>query len=113
MIASGGRPDLEHQDYLELADACLERYATALEAFDPDEVDFFASDGVLTIEFADGTRYILNRQAAASQMWFAAGSRAWHYNWSGDAWVDDRDDHELGECIARVLSEKLGRSVTL
>ena len=113
MIASGGRPDLEHQDYLELADACLERYATALEAFDPDEVDFFASDGVLTIEFADGTRYILNRQAAASQMWFAAGSRAWHYNWDGSAWVNDRDNHELTGCVSTSISEKIGREVEL
>mgnify|MGYP002632350548 FL=1 len=104
---------LEHQEYLDLADACLEQYATALENFDPDEVDFFSADGVLTIEFADGARYILNRQAAASQMWFAAGARAWHYNWSGDAWLDDRDGHELKECVARVISEKLGRNVSL
>ncbi|MDE0891974.1 MAG: iron donor protein CyaY [Planctomycetota bacterium] len=104
---------LEHQDYLELADACLEQYASALEDFDPDEVDFFSADGVLTLEFADGARYILNRQAAALQMWFAAGSRAWHYNWSGEAWLDDRDGHELKACISRVLSEKLGRDVSL
>ena len=104
---------LEQQDYLELADTCLEHYAAALESFDPDEVDFFSADGVLTIEFADGSRYILNRQAAASQMWFAAGARAWHYNWSGDAWLDDRDGHKLNECISRVISEKLGRDVSL
>jgi CyaY protein len=104
---------LEQQDYQELADTCLEHYATALESFDPDEVDFFSADGVLTIEFADGARYILNRQAAASQMWFAAGARAWHYNWSGDTWVDDRDGHELKECVSRVISEKLGRDVSL
>jgi frataxin-like iron-binding protein CyaY len=46
-------------------------------------------------------------------MWFAAGARAWHYNWSGDAWVDDRDGHGLIECVSRVISEKLGRDVNL
>ena len=107
------RATLEEQEYLELADACLEHYATALEDFDPDEVDFFSADGVLTIEFADGTRYILNRQAAASQMWFAAGARAWHYKWSGEDWLDDRDGHKLRECVSNVISEKLGRDVSL
>ena len=46
-------PTLEEQEYLELADTCLEHYAAALEDFDPDEVDFFSADGVLTIEFLD------------------------------------------------------------
>ena len=69
-----------------------------LEKFDPDEVDYSVSDGVITIEFADGARYVLNRQTAASQMWFAAGARAWHYDWNEarGAWVDDRDGHAGG-----------------
>ncbi len=104
---------MDRQEYLQLADACLEHYAAALEDFDPDEVDFSATDGVLTIEFADGTRYVLNRQAAASQMWFAAASRAWHYDWSGEEWINDRDGHGLAECVSRSVSEKIGRTVEL
>ena len=102
---------MDRQEYLPLADACLEHFAAALEEFDPDEVDFSSADGVLTLEFADGTRYVLNRQAAASQMWFAAGARAWHYDWNGSTWVNDRDGHELGDCVSRSLSEKIGREV--
>jgi CyaY protein len=104
---------LDQQEYLALADACLDYFATALEEFDPDEVDFSAADGVLTLEFPDGTRYVLNRQAAAAQMWFAAGARAWHYDWNGSSWLNDRDGHELGGCVSRAVSEKIGRTVTL
>ena len=113
MISSRRMTPLDLQEYLQLADACLEHYANALEEFDPDEVDFYSADGVLTLEFADGTRYVLNRQTAASQMWFAAGARAWHYDWSGEAWINDRDGHELGDCVSRSVSEKIGRVVTL
>ena len=69
------------QAYQRLADECLAAVAEWLEDFDPDEVDYGTSDGVVTLEFPDGVRFVLNRQAAASQMWFAAGARAWHYNW--------------------------------
>ena len=106
---------MERQEYLRLADDCLDRFADWLEDFDPDEVDFSTSDGVLTIEFPDGVRYVLNRQAAADQMWFAAGDRAWHYDWSAEAseWRDDRDGHELAGRVAECVGKKLGRDVAL
>ncbi len=104
---------MERQSYLHLADGCLERVAAWLEGFDPDEVDFSVADGVVTIEFADGARYVLNRQTAAEQMWFAADARAWHYDWdeASGRWVCDKDGHDLLNRIAEVVGEKLGRSV--
>lgn len=106
---------MDDSEYLKRADACLEHVATWLEDFDPDEVDFQTTDGVVTLEFPDGQRFVLNRQAAASQMWFAAGARAWHYDWDAGAetWVDDRDGHGLFDCIGRVVSEKIGREVAV
>ena len=106
---------MDRQTYLRLADDCLERIVNALEPFDPDEVDYSTSDGVVTIEFPDRVRYVLNRQTATDQMWFAAGARAWHYGWNEakKAWLDDRDGHELFAKIAEVLSAKIGRTVTL
>ncbi len=101
--------------YRLLADECLEQVRVWLEDLDPDEVDYADSDGVLTLEFADRQRYVLNRQAGAHQMWFAAGTRAWHYNWDEAAgrWVDDRDGHDLLNRIAGCVSEKLGREISI
>ena len=110
---SAPHPTMDSQDYTRLADACLDRVADWLEPFDPDEVDFSTADGVVKIEFPDGTTYVLNRQAGANQMWFAAGVSAWHYDWNGSAWANDRDGHDLFENISRVVSEKLGRQVSL
>jgi len=103
---------MDRSEFLKLADACLERVTTWLEAFDPDEVDFTAADGVLKIEFPDGVTYVLNRQTAADQMWFAAGARAWHFDWSGSTWVDDRDGAALDAHLSEVMSAKLGRAVS-
>jgi iron-sulfur cluster assembly protein CyaY len=104
---------MEHSEFIKLADECLERVTAWLESFDADEVDFSTADGVLKIEFADGTIYVLNRQAATDQMWFAAGVRAFHYDRSEGGWRDDRDGHLLEERISQALSDKLGRPVSL
>ncbi len=104
---------MERSEFISLADECLERVAQQLEAFDPDEVDFTTADGVLKIEFPDRVTFVLNRQTAADQMWLAAGARAWHFDWSGEAWLDDREGGELYARLAEVLSAKLGREVSL
>ena len=104
---------MDEQTYGQLADRCLARAAKWLETFDPDEVDYATPDGVVKLEFADGVTYVLNRQAGAHQMWYAAGARAWHYNWhpEDETWRDDRDGHELFANVARTVGEKLGREV--
>lgn len=106
---------METQEFLLRADACLEAVAQWLESFDPDELDFSATDGVVKLEFASGTPFVLNRQTAAHQMWFAAGASAWHYDWdaTSETWRSDKDGHELLEQIGQRVSERLGRAVTL
>src|SRR4029453_6356565 len=70
---------MDDQEYHLAADACLERVARWLG--DVEELDVTASDGLVTVEFEDGTRFVLNRQSATHQMWLAAGAPARHYGW--------------------------------
>ena len=104
---------MDQHVYQRAVDACLERVARALDR--DESLDVLTSDGLVAIEFDDGTKYVLNRQSGASQMWFAAGARAWHYNLdeSGTAWRDDRDGHDLYGRIAEVVGTKLGRPVSI
>lgn len=67
----------------------------------------------MTLEFKDRARFVLNRQTATNQMWFAAGARAWHYDWNAErrAWLDEKDGHELLARVAEVVSAKVGRAL--
>ena len=100
-------------DYALRADACLKRVERWVTRLDHDDLDCNPGDGLLVLEFEDGTRFVLNRQSAAGQMWLAAGARAWHYNWdeARATWVDDRDGHDLYGRIAAVVGDKLGRQL--
>jgi iron donor protein CyaY len=104
---------MDPREFSRLSDACLDRIVAWAERFDPDEMDFATGDGVVTLEFADGQRFVLNRQAGNHQMWLAAGVRAWHYDWDAEreSWRDSRDGHELWSRVAEVVGEKLGRKV--
>jgi CyaY protein len=97
------------QDFQARAAAYLARVARWVDRIDDDGLDVMSGDGLVALEFEDGTKYVLNRQSGNGQMWFAAGVRAWHYDWDGTTWVDDRDRHRLDARIVEVVSTKLGR----
>jgi len=101
------------QEYMLLADECLARVERWLEAIDPDEVDYSTTDGMVSIEFPDRARFVLNRQSGNDQMWLAAASSAWHYAWDQACadWRDDRDGHSLYERVREVVVRKLGRDL--
>ena len=98
--------------YVRAIESSLEHIAERLEPFE--EIDYTLGDGLVTLEFEDGTRYVVNRQAAANQMWLAAGARAWHYDWdeATGTWVDDKDGHALWDRLGEVVSAKLGQPVS-
>jgi CyaY protein len=104
---------MDDKEFLNAADECLGKVAKWLEGFDPDEADYSAADGSVSIEFPDGGKFILSRQSATRQVWFAAEAHGWHYNFDPPAkrWKNDRDGHDLYERLAQVVGEKIGRSV--
>ena len=72
---------MDDNEFRERSDTALTKVAKWLEELDPDEVDYTTADGVVTIEFAAGAKFILSRQSQMKQMWLAAGSHGFHYNW--------------------------------
>lgn len=93
-------------------DALLQKIETALEANAPD-VDFETVAGILTLEFADGSKIIINRQSANQEIWIAAKSGGYHYRWNGQAWIDTRSGDELFSALARFASQQAGEAVVL
>ena len=76
---------MDDNEFRDRSDAALAKVAKWLEDLDPDEVDYTTADGVVTIEFAGGAKFILSRQAQMKQMWLAAGAHGFHYSWDARA----------------------------
>jgi len=70
---------------------------------------------ILTVEFPDGTRYVVNSHRAARQIWMAAERQAWHFDFRPETqlWVAAKTGDELWATLSRVLTKKLGVTVSL
>lgn len=103
------------QKFLQLAEACMKSVQARLDEFDPDELEADFANGVVRITFADGRNCILNRQAAAQQIWLAEGAEAWHFTHSpeADAWLDTKGRGELRSILAGIVGRRLGRRIDL
>ncbi len=105
---------MDEQEFIRIADGCLARVASWLEELDPDDVDYSTADGAVTIEFADGMRFILSRQPATRQMWLAAGAQGLHFNFeeATESWLDDKDGEELFGRLNELVADQLGHQVS-
>ena len=104
---------MEDREFNTLADAALARIEAALEASGAD-IDFeLAAGGVLEIEFADGSKIIVNRHGVAREIWVAARAGGFHFRWDGLVWRDTRDGVELMIKLSALASQQAGEVVNL
>lgn len=100
-------------DFEARAEETLERLRSVLDDSGIDaEVEL--SLGVLTIEFPDGAKYVVNSHRAAQQIWMAAERSAWHFDLGeGGRWVASKTGDELFSALSRVVGKKVGKDVVL
>ncbi len=93
----------------------LEHIDDHLGDLEHDDLDVERSGDVLTLTFSGGQRFVINAHGAARQVWMAAGTTAWHFDYDGekDRWIASRTDDELMSTVARVVGEKLGETIRL
>jgi CyaY protein len=104
---------LTEQEFERTADEALRALDSALT--DLDGLEASLQMGILTLEFADGTKYIVNSHRAARQIWMAAERNAWHFDYHRETgrWVASKSGDELWSALTAVASRKLGRPVDL
>ena len=104
---------MNDSEFNTLADTVLKQIETGLDASGAD-LDFaMVSAGVLEIEFADGSKIIVNRHGAAKEMWVAARSGGFHFRWDDTVWRDTRDSSELMSALSALVSAQAGEPIAL
>src|SRR5438045_1136451 len=104
---------MDEREFAERAERALERIEAALEACGVDADVELKQGGVLEIEYADGSRMVVNRHAAAREIWVAARSGGHHFRWDGNAWRDTREGTELYAALSKLVSAHSGQPVRL
>ena len=104
-------------EFLALADSTLSAIEAALErACDTTDFDVECSrsGNVLEIEVIDnGSKIIVNSQAAMQETWVAAKAGGFHYKRDGVQWRNTRDGSELFAALSTLASGQAGQAVSL
>jgi CyaY protein len=93
----------------------LKALVRALDELEQSSFEAELASDILTLEFEDGARYVVNSHRAARQIWMAAELTAWHFDWIAEKnrWVASKSGDELWATLEGVISRRLKRSVTL
>ncbi|WP_332853274.1 iron donor protein CyaY [Duganella sp. S19_KUP01_CR8] len=104
-------------EFLAQAEATLTAIAAALDRLNDEDmldVECSRSGNVLEIEFIDnGSKIIVNSQAAMLELWVASRSGGYHYKQKDGKWLNTRDGSELFASLSEMVSTQGGSPVVL
>ncbi|MHB1676403.1 MAG: iron donor protein CyaY [Sulfuriferula sp.] len=97
-------------EFNQLTDETFRKIEAGLENANGD-VDFeLAAGNVLEIDCAGG-KIIVNRQSAMHEVWIAAKSGGFHYQWVDNAWRNSRDGSEFFHSLTQMIAQQGGGEV--
>ncbi|HEX7987828.1 MAG TPA: iron donor protein CyaY [Duganella sp.] len=104
-------------EFLAQAEATLDAIEAALDQLNDDDmldVECSRSGNVLEIEFlGNGSKVIVNSQAAMRELWVAARSGGFHYRQNDGKWLNTRDGSELFAALSEIVTAQGGSPVVL
>ena len=105
---------MNESDFDQLAEETMLEIEEAIDASGAD-IDYDNVSDILTLEFGDGSKIIINKQAPLTQLWVAARSGGYHFDYSTQdgCWQLQGSREELFGCLSRYCSEQAGEEVTL
>jgi len=105
---------MNESEFNELIDETIEAIEDKLDELDLD-IDFETAGGILTITFDDDSKIIINRQAPLKQLWVAAKTGGFHFNYdtAAQAWVKDDDGTEFFSALSQYFTDHANEKVEL
>ena len=96
------RIESSEAEFNQAAGATLAHIEQALEDAD---LDFETpADGILEVEFDDGSKIIINRHGVAREIWVAARSGGFHFKPQGTGWFDTKSGEPLYDKLAALIA---------
>ena len=105
---------MDRKIFLTESSKALRHIDELLGGLEHEQLDVELAGDVLTLAFGNGDKFVINAHSAAEQIWMAAGTTAWHFDYvDGRGWIAHKTDEELLTTVAKVVGDKLGQAVRL
>ncbi|MER2492464.1 iron donor protein CyaY [Catenovulum sediminis] len=104
--------ELTETQYHHLVDDILLEIEQTLEQIEEQiDIDYENAGGKLDIEFADGSKIIINKQEPLLQLWVATKFNGYHFNYQDGKWIDERFGDEFWHFMNDAVSKQAGEEV--
>jgi CyaY protein len=106
---------MNESEFNEIAGQTIEDIQDAIDDSGAD-IDYDEVGGVLTLEFEDGSKIIFSKQGAMNQLWMAARSGGYHFDFdeTSETWIcDNGDSEELYALLSKLATEQAGEAVSI
>jgi len=106
---------MNESEFTELAEQTMIAIEEAVDESGAD-IDYDTISNILTLEFENGSQIIINKQTPATQLWVAARSGGFHFDFdeASKSWrLDSDSSQELFDCLSRYCSEQSGETILL
>ncbi|HLX03629.1 MAG TPA: iron donor protein CyaY [Trinickia sp.] len=97
-------------EYLTRAEAVLAAIERASDVIDAD-IEFERTGNVLTLEFENKTKIIVNLQPPMHEIWIAAKAGGFHFKFVDGEWRDTRSGQEFFTALSQYASQQAGEPV--
>ena len=101
---------MNDSEYLILAETLYQRIEEAIETSEAD-IDYDQNGSLLTLEFDNRTKLIINRQQPLHQVWLATLENGHHYDYINGEWVDDRSGEEFLSALSTAIFKQSKQTV--
>ncbi len=92
---------MTEQSFRSFVSKTLSELFGQIDDLDTDDIDPILSDGVVKVEFEDGSTFVLSQQVPVQELWLAANLSAWHFRYIEQTWVE----RDTGEAMLPLLSK--------
>ncbi|MBF0264592.1 MAG: iron donor protein CyaY [Gammaproteobacteria bacterium] len=76
-------------------------------------IDYETSSGILTLTMDDGSQIIINRQVSHFQLWLAAKSGGFHFEYIDGRWIDTRSKSDFYTILNNCIFQQSGENIEL
>ncbi len=81
-----------------------------------DVMDVDLEGGILTIELASGSQYVINKQAPNREIWMSSplsGAKHFYFDEEKNTWIDTRDGGNLYDLLSSELAQASATAFSL
>jgi len=103
--------DLEFMDLAERVLKSIEASCDRINECTEADIDNQRSGGLITLLFANRSQIVINLQKPLHEIWLAAKSGGFHYQFDGKQWMDTKGQGEFFAMLSRSASEQAGQAL--